>query len=372
MKHTIIKDFQGFLNEEVSSAQPAQNQQVEGIFLLSSSTSSSNITAELATKLGVEKDKSYTFTIPTIGRIKQISTEGKFNGAQSPTGQGTPVKAGQDVLTINGKTINETGTITLTKADFPAGQPVQITASNNGFLCLMRLGNAFEVLIQKAGVGLNAKNWAIKLTMGGNPTEADARGFSFYYAKTGGLTPDSNGIASELAIIILNANGAGDRVPQADQFNYASLQRIQKMTPEQAVSTRAAGVAKSLLKKNMLANSAPTVNMENLTQLFSPGKLQGSGSAIRTLTAEGQAIAKKAMLDIATAIAPSEMPANWGQEAQAVFTDYSNMIKNSLAVASVPYWLDSAQRTHQYGSAGSVPGQTGSGGQTQGEGQFGT
>ena len=177
MKHTIIKDFRGFLNEDAPTNPGVQP--FEGIFLLSASTSSSNITAELATKLGIEKDKSYTFTIPAFGRLKLIFNEGKFNGTQSQTGQGTPVKAGQDILTVNGKTINETGSITLTKADFPAGQPVQITASNNGFLCLMRLGNGYDVFSQKAAFGAAAKNWAIKLSMGGNPTETDSRGFSY-------------------------------------------------------------------------------------------------------------------------------------------------------------------------------------------------
>ena len=370
MKHTIIKDFQGFLNEDAAQTLPATGQNLEAIFLLSASTSSSNITTELATKLGVEKDKSYTITIPTIGRIKQISTEGKFNGAQSQTGQGTPVKAGQDILTINGKTINETGSITLTRADFPSGQPVSITASNNGFLCLMRLGGGFDVLVQKAGFGLNAKNWAIKLTMGGSPTETDSRGFSFYYAKAGGLTPDSNGIASDLAITILNASGAADTIPQSDTVNYAALQRIQKMSPEQVISTAATGVSKSLVRKNMLANATPTVNMANLSQLFT-GKLQGSGSQKRTLTPAGLTLAKAAMLDIATAIAPTQMPANWGQEAQAVFTDYANIIRDALSVGSVAYWLDSAQRTHQYGTAGPAPGQTGQGTQQQKEGEFG-
>lgn len=360
----IIKNFHDFLNEAVVP------QAVNGIFLLSASTSSSDIGPDLATKLGVEKDKSYTFTISTLGQIAKIAKELKFNGAQSKTGQGTPVKPGQDILTVNGKTVNETGSIILTKAEFPAGQPVQITASNNGFLCLMRLGDAFNYMVEKSGLGITAKNWAIKLTMGGNPTEKDARGFSVYSTNPSSLTAASNTLASNLAIIILNANGAAGNIPSSDTENWGKLQKIKDVPVYQAISTSAQFVATILVNKDMLVNAKPLVNMTNIQQL-GPGILAGSGQQARTLTSTGAALAKAVMLDIAKAIAPTQMPANWSQEAQSVFTDFTEIITNGLAAADVAESLRGVQLINTYTATKSVPTQTVQATQQQGEGLFG-
>lgn len=357
----IIKNFHDFLNE--ATVQLSAN----GIFLLSASTSSSDIGKESATKLGVEKDKSYTFTVPTLA---QIAKESKFNGAQSKTGPGTQVKVGEDILTINGKTINETGSIILTKADFLEGQPVQITASNNGFLCLMRLGDAFNYMVEKSGLGITAKNWAIKLTMGGNPTEKDSRGFSVYSIKPSLLTVASNTLASNLAIIILNANGAAGNIPPSDKENQNKLQEIKAVPVEQAISDSTQFIANILLKNEVLVNAKPLVNPTNIQKLSS-GVLTGSGQQPRTLTSTGAALAKEVMLDMAKAIAPTQMPANWSQGAQSVFTDFTQSITDGLAAASVAEALRMAQLATTPVLGRSSPTQTVQATQPQGEGSFG-
>jgi hypothetical protein len=369
--NNIIKNYNNWLLESVDLINednvPLSG---DGVYLLSASTSAVDLKPATATTIGVVKDQSYTFTIPRLSLFSNISTEGKFNGTISPTGPGTPVPVGKDILTINGKTITDTGSITLTKADFPEGKPLSITASNNGFACLLRLGAAFLSLMKNGGI-INSKNYAIKLTMGGNPTDASSRGFSFYYATVGSLKAWSNGLASELAITILNAHGAADKIPNGDA-NYPILTSIQSQGPEKYFSNRATVCSKSLIRKNLLANETPVVNMANLKTLITgnTGILSGSGAKPRTLSTKGITLAKAVMIDIATAIAPSQMPAGWGQETQAVFTDYANMMRDQLAASDVAKWLVDAQRLHTQVQSNIPPAQTGQSNIQQGEGDF--
>ena len=368
----IIKNYNNWLLESVDLINednvPRSN---DGVYLLSASTSSVDIKATTATKIGVVKDQSYTFTIPQLSLFSNIATEGKFNGTISPIGQGTPVPKGKDILTINGKTITDTGSITLTKADFPAGKPISITASNNGFACLLRLGAAF-LSLNKNGAIVYSKNFAIKLTMGGNPTDEASRGFSFYYATFGALASYSRGLAGDIAITILNAHGAANKIPEGDSVNIYTLKNIQSQGPEKYFSTRASLMASSLTKKNMLTNATPVVNMSNLKTLITgnTGILSGSGTNRRTLSTNGITLAKAVMIDIATAIAPSQMPAGWGQEAQAVFTDYANIMRDRLAAVDVAAEVVDAQRLHTYGPAQTTPGQIEQSNIPQKEGDF--
>ena len=76
------------------------------------------------------------------------------------------------------------------------------------------------------------------------------------------------------------------------------------------------------------------------------------------------------MIDIATAIAPSQMPAGWGQEAQAVFTDYANIMRDRLAAVDVAAEVVDAQRLHTYGPAQTTPGQIEQSNIPQKEGDF--
>ena len=365
----IIKNYNNWLLESVDLINednvPLPG---DGVYLLSASTSAVDLKPATATTIGVVKDQSYTFTIPSLSLFSNISTEGKFNGTISPTGPGTPVPAGKDILTINGKTITDTGSITLTKADFPAGKPISITASNNGFACLLRLGAAFLLLMKNGGI-INSKNYAIKLTMGGNPTDTASRGFSFYYATVGSIKAWSNSLASELAITILNAQGAADKIPNGDA-NYPILTSIQSQGPEKYFSNRATVCSKSLIGKNMLANATPVVNMANLKTLITRNTSILSGVKTRTLSTTGITLAKAVMIDIATAIAPSQMPAGWGQETQAVFTDYANMMRDQLASSDVAAAVVDVQKLHGQVQSYIPPAQTRQANIQQPEGDF--
>lgn len=380
MKSRIIKDYSNWLNEDQTqpAAAPAQPA-ADGIAFIGASASASNLGD--ATKFGFKKDIVYTITMKDLGMLRFLDTDGsKFGGPSSQITVNLDstekvAKPGDDMLEINGKKIYETGTLLIKKAETPG--PITIKASNNGMLLLIRFGNALADMATrfKFDIG-NCKNFAAKFTLGKAVAEADARGFTYYWAKPGTLGPTSNSLIESVAIATLGLLGLKDHIAVTDGSYYKLVAGKDAAGASTEITNRIAGVVKG----NRMFTNAPlpdttaalaTITVKDMDVLVQYDERNNKFK----LKPEGANRIKEAITKIATAIAPVKPPVDFG-DANDVFAGYGDIIKTGLMTYNSAYnisaWFDRVQKKQEWISGSKSPG--GSGGQTtatQGEGQVG-
>lgn len=382
MKSRIIKNYSNWLNEDQTqpAAAPAQPA-ADGIAFIAASASASNLAD--ATKFGFKKDIVYTITMKDLGRLRFLDTDGsKFGG---PSAQITVnldstekvAKPGDDMLEINGKKIYEAGTLLIKKAEMPG--PITIKASNNGMLVLIRFGNALADMATrfKFYTG-NCKNFAAKFTLGKAVAEADARGFTYYWAKPGTLGPTSNGLVSSVAIATLELLGLKDHIAVTDGV-FGSYYKWVAGKDAAGASTEITNKIAGFVKGNRMVTNAPlpdtTAALATITRNDIDALVQYDERNNKfKLKPEGMKRIKEAIIKIATAIAPVKPPVDFG-EANDVFAGYGDIIKTGLMTKAVDYnistWFDSVQKEQEWISGGNAPGGSGQNKATQGEGQVG-
>ena len=379
----VIKRYAQWVNEAENTTPTQTKPTTDAVTFISASSSASNITPNLAAKLGVEVNKLYSFQLRTLSLLAKIYADGKFMGDGAKASgividpaQAVATKPGEDILEINGKRITETGSIIFTKAEL-AG-PITVKASNNGLLTLIRMGEGLSTMggTYKNYLG-TSKEWAAKFTMGGNVAEKDSRGFSFWYAKPGELGPDSNLLAMILGMAALKAAGHEKRIAITDPVNagwYNST--IKDKTPQESVAKIADILSKSLGKRMMLTqnpagDTAAVWNIKDYNPLMNVPQ-EWAKTKIRINDAGTKALS--AMMDgVVNAIVPTTPPAGFGAESQGVLTAYAELIKTGLLSKKnqVGYWFESVQAVHDWQSGSARPGSAGTAGASQGEGQFG-
>jgi len=382
MKSRIIKTYSNWLNEAID--QPAQGQQTaDGIAFIGASCSASNLAD--AAKFGFKKDIVYTITLPYIGQLIYLDTDGSKFGGPAATAKITinldsterVAKPGDDMLEINGKKIYETGTILMKKTEISG--PLTIKASNNGMLALIRFGNALADMSTrfKFGIGL-CKNYAVKFTLGKAVAEADARGFTYYWAKPGTLGGVGNGLISALSIATLEVLGLKDHIATTDgvfKSYYAWVAGKDSAAASTEITSKIAGFVKG---NRMLTNEPlpdTTGAMATITKADMQALVQYDERNKKfKLKPEGAKRLTEAATKMVTAIMPVKPPVEFGDVAD-VFAGYGEVIKNGLMYKVNPYnlsyWFESVQSTHEWRSGGKSPGGAGTGGAKQGEGQVG-
>jgi len=399
MARLVIESFEDFLEEyKIQLNEKEGGTTPDSIAIMSASTSTSDLQQSLAKDLGIEKDKSYTFTIELLALMYSLGSNKKFD--PKVIGTGTPVKKGADILTIGDKTINEKGDIYISMKD--ASKGVKITASNNGMLCLARMGAAFNEAITKYKISLysgktyggsnmhECKDWLIKFTLGGNVKSDASRGYTLYYAYPGSLREYASLNTVIVAMTMLEftkfdyliaRKGASPMSP--DKFDkvidpkYNQYIKGTKSIGE-ALQKFVSSEAVELTKRGMFVNQSPKINQESADAFIknagsyyisgSPSEMVKGKSTV-ALTAEGIKDFKKVLSDMAESLVPA-LPEGWGKEADPIFAQYKSAIKDGLSASNVPEWLGTVQRVSSWGSGSSSLGSVGSTTKKQGEGKY--
>ena len=382
----FIKNYQGWLFEAEQAATAPAPMTPDGVLFASAGASASNVTDNLMAQIGVKANTLYSFTVKSMGQLKYIYDDGKkfggqnFNsktGAAFPT-EGTKTAAGDDTLTINGKTIKESGTLIITSNDIKPGTPVQIQASGNGLLVLVRLAEAFGNMTERYKfTPWLAKDWIIKLSLGGNVKETDSRGFSYWYAKPGTLGPASNQILAALSINLLNQTGNKEAIAVSDSVfgQYFNLY-VNGKDGAGSVQTIADAVSKGLTGQNMLTTQPAQGAGDAWKALGDTAAQQklityDQRKKKFTLTQDGATKLIAVADAIATAIAPKQPPAGFGAESQFALSAYANIIKSGLTSRKdIANWFDTVQVVQNWQAGGAPKGAAGQGKTQQKEGQF--
>jgi hypothetical protein len=386
MKNQLIKNYTSWINEAVeatalSTTAPA----VDGIAFISASTSASNITDQLASNIGIKKDTVYTLTMQNIASLRFIDTDGsKFGGAQAQTritinldSTQKTAKPGDDMLEINGRKLLETGTIFLKKTDLTG--PITITASNNGMLALVRFANSQADMATRFKFYLgNCQNFVLKFTLGNPVAEADARGFSYYWAKPNQLSPISNMIAASISVNLLNTLGLPDHIAQTDPVIGPYFTKFINGKDASTATNEIANGAAGFVKGNRMLVNNPIPDIGAAWTGLSAADLKtvvtyNESSKKFKLLPEGLKRLTAVFTKIAEAIAPTKSPVEFGNDGAAVFAGYTEIIKNGLLSKSsgLNDWFDRVQSVQAWSGSSSSPGGGGTGGKKQGEGQVG-
>lgn len=379
MSKRLIKPYSQWINEAAAPDQPGAAQAVT---FISASSSASNVTPALSAKMGVEPNKLYTFNLKSIGQIQKIYLDGKFGGDQAKAAgiildpaTAVATKPGEDILEINGKRITEQGSIVFTKAEL-YGKPAVIKASGNGLLTLLRMGEGLVTMYTTHKNSIyESKDWSMRFAIGGNVTEKDARGFSYWFAKPGQLEADSNLLAMIVALATLKAAGYDDRIAKTDVVVagwYKNM--IEGKDPKTSITEVANHAARALAKRMMLTQDPPAnvTTAWTVTDYKPLLKVPNEVAKIRITDAGTKALAP-IVTAIATAVAPIAPPPGFGAESQGVLTAYAEMIKSGLAAKAnqVGYWLETSQTVSNWGKTTQTPGMGGTATAQQKEGEFG-
>ena len=394
MKSRIIKDYSNWINEDLNQAPATVSQATDGIAFIGASASASNLGD--ATKFGFKKDIVYTITMKDLGMLRFLDTDGsKFGGpsmqtSTMPNGQQAAArltinldstekvaKPGDDMLEINGKKIYETGTLLLKKPEL--GGQITIKASNNGMLLLIRFGNALADMATRFKFYMgNCKNFAAKFTLGKAVAEADARGFTYYWAKPGSLGPVGNSLITSLSITTLELLGLKDHIFTSDStFNgyYAWTSGKDSASASNVIATKVAGFVKGnrMLTNDPLPDVSSALSKITNTDMNAIVQYDERNKKFK-LRPEGITRIIAAANTIATAIAPVKPPVDFG-EVNDVFAGYGDIIKTGLIAKAnaenINNWFEKVQSAPNWIRGNAAPGGAGKGGATQGEGQVG-
>jgi len=390
MARLVIERFEDFLESYEGTLNEAKAPE-NAIVMVRASTSTSDVKDSLAKTLGIEKDKSYTFTTNIFSLLYNTGNNKKFDA--KVLGTGTKVdKPGKDILNIGDKKITEAGEIILYKKD--ALKDVEITASGNGLLCLYRMSLAIIELLVKYKVSMtgwsgevSAKDWIMKFTLGGNKKEDVSREYSFCYAYPGSLQSTANMFTRVLGMAMLENTKQGNLIsrsnPDHSGFDgvvdgwYKVFIKDNKSIGE-TLQKYLEKVSKNLTEESILVNPSPKLNTASAEALVSnAGKYYASGvssplfkyKGIDTikLKPEGLTAFKKVISDMVKAIVPVTFE-GWGKEADPLIEEYKGTIESGLAQSDVNRAMEDIQKISSYGPSTSSPGSVGTGGKKFKEG----
>lgn len=398
MTRAVFEKYEDFLEFYKSLNEASSSGAENSIVLASASTSNSNITDNLAKIMGIEKDKSYTFTINLLDLLYNIASNNKFD--LKKIGEGSKVDPGFDVLSIGDKKIEEEGSFYISKKE--AETPLQITASNNGLLCLLRMGKALKEMItgskisfrSSGGPGgiVSAKNWLVKFSLGGNVKESDSRGYDFWYAYPGPLAETANSFSLATSIAMLNFSGNEKLIskkgsnkdnseydPQVNSVYDIAVKDTDSIS--KSLNKLLGVTVSNLSKAHMLVNKDPNLNttsaedlVKNAKSYLSDGKTtnlwKDTNTPSKMLNNKGVEVMRKVITDLAFAISTSNPPDGWGKESDSIMNEYKSMIEQGLSQTHVSSWFDASQRINNWGDSKNLTGASGKGEKRQGEGEF--
>jgi hypothetical protein len=378
MTNRLIKPYLQWVNEANDPGQPTAT--ADAVVFISVASSASNITPNLAEKLGVKVDTKYKVEVANspasggLGRFFTLSSKdgSKFGTTIKITEVGAVAK-GQDYLSINGKTITETGQFVLTKAEVQNG--LIIEASNNGLLVLARLGDALVDMgtSYKIYLGISV-NFAVRFSLGGKVGVSESTGFSYYWAKPGELNPSANLLGLLIAESALKLAGYDAAIAKSDPVAGGWSTAVDRWGIANVATELPKLMAKHLAGRKMLTDL-------NVAALQSWSAISANPAAVFTIpttpgkkikyTPTGLKLAKAVAVDLAKAITSKTVPAGFGAESNPVLASYSAIIIDGLSTPNIENTLDMAQAVQNWGPASAKPGGAGTGNANQGEGGFG-
>jgi hypothetical protein len=391
MTNTILNYEKWVIAEALAAAPtPASG----AIAICSAFSSESNVLAALAKELagGFDLTKKYTFRFRSFDDVSNIA-------ASIRTAKVEPITdmTQNDVLIVNNKSIIEKGSITLTKAEAP-GELI-ITASNNGILTLVRLGNCFKAMVEQGVPNiLGCKNWAIKLEIGNPVVDPLARGFNFWVAAPGGVQGTANSIGIAILMLAVKSVGMPDtwlRLTAPDVKTYYDAYAkpyMQSKDYQSALNLLATNMGTTLKQNNALVADNPQVNVVNFNTLIRT--IAPKFQNLRDATVPPRIInfdyaypaLKLVMADVATAIAiggPGSSPEEKAkaiclklglpESATPVVQEYFTLLKSLLSRGNPIFAQEyiQVQSTYAPGGSGKSVAQQSTATQAYGEGQYG-
>jgi hypothetical protein len=408
----IVKSFRAFLNESIVNEAAGEDNKT--IVFLSGKASATKLGEEVAKQLGIKKDVIYTVELPSFGTLAFIANKESGPGGNFTLGaeKNNKIKitdtgkksAGKDVLIINGKEIKDGKGIISFEKDEVLGKSLTITASNNGFLAMVRLGSAMvqcaaksRDLVKPSGLSwFNATNSSLELGLGGNPKDESSREGTFAYAISSSYKPTYNAMKQIISLCIAKSAAPLNQpdeltFPDYKEENWTTglLKRTKGVTDKEEIYKIAGEyLDKSInalrgfrLKSNDLINDQEIkasdlwLNYASKMNKYASKKRVGSGEKSRemvTLTPEGAIEARKLHNELAKRLAPSKLPEQ--------FKASENLLKTAKEIVTYACEfpekgdynapLENCQSKHTFGPAGSLPGSVGSGETKYKEGKF--
>lgn len=233
-------------------------------------SSESNVTASLARKMGnADNTKQYSFTLKSIEHVSYLA-----NAVAAAKVEQIADPRKNDVLSINGKTAVEKGSIVLTKSEL--GKEINVIASNNGLLTLFRLADCFADMKRQSKVSISqCSDFMVKLEIG-NPTSMDeARGFSYAAINPGKAQSTANGIAASLMLMLAEASNMN---PNSIDFQSDLVMPVHKRFVEpylqnsnyqEALTSMAKSYAEGLKNRNFLVATEFVVPVDHFQEAVS-------------------------------------------------------------------------------------------------------
>ena len=388
MKHIILyENFTSDIFEQEKSS-------LQGVALIYSSTSDTNVADALAQKMGVKKDVKYKITIKggldvLMGLSEEFPlpklAESKKN-VMSVSEDGK-VAAGKDILKINDKVIDEKGKITLKKSDL-SGKELVIEAANNGVLALYRLSGKYgESTNEKgekvkrndgmtgfyktSGISLSqAADYVVSVELG---TKDQRKNEWFGAWNKNNNEPITNTFYGLICSgVVLNAGGKViDQL--AKKYEVVQQNSSDSKKIAESINISLDRMHKSLVKRKFMVNKAP-MDMKSEIETF----VSDSSNYIK----KGEKVSftksgidkflelRKKFIDF---VCNSSLPEGFPEEASSLLPKASEIIKGTFGQAGTETpktWLEHVQTQHQYAEGGTPQGQSGMKVIDFGEGKF--
>ena len=179
MKKVLL--FEEYLNQFFSDVLNEASMEDLGFAAILGSTDKQNL-GDSASKIGIEKNVSYTISIKSIQDLISLGTNKTFEGF-SGLEKGSAVGDKVDFITITSKgqtkeipqKVAASGNIIL---DFDNSE-IKVNASNNGLLAFMRACTAASEVFGKGGVNPQKVKGKLLISMGNPITEDSSRNAAF-------------------------------------------------------------------------------------------------------------------------------------------------------------------------------------------------
>lgn len=377
MKHIII--YENFTTGVFEQEKLA----LEGVVLISASTSDTNIQDALAKKMGVKKDTKYKITIkggldPLRGLSAQFpifDLAEKKKSVMTITEEGK-VPAGKDIFKINDKSIDEKGKITLKKSEL-SGKDVVIEASNNGILILYRIAGKYgketnekgEEIMRNDGItgfyktsGLTldqAADYIVNVEMGTSDQRKNQ--YAGAWSKSGNSSVSNTFLALVCSGVVIKAGG---KILDQGSKKYDVVKKNSRDTKEIAdsINSSLALIQKSMITRKFMVNRTP-IDMKTDIEGFVSDESNYTKKENNVLFTKAGA---SKLLDLRNKfidfICRASKIEGFPEETSQLLPKASEIMKKTFGTAgskTAENWIQFVQREQQYAQAGAPSGNQG-------------
>jgi hypothetical protein len=380
-----VLSFREFISESFIYEEETK---VEGVVFVAASTSDTNVTDSLAKEMGVKKDVKYKITLkggldPLKGLSKEftlLTLAEKKKDSITVTEAGK-VSTGKDILNIGDKSINEKGTMDLSKSELE-GNDLIIEASNNGILALYRIAGKYNKeekrndgitgFYKTSGLSLkNTKDYLINVEMG----TKDQRKNEWVGAWSGvSNTSLMNTVYSEISAAVVQKAGGEIKDQMTQDYEVIKQKSTDHKKMAELINNDMVRLQNGMIKKKLLVNTTPIDLKQDLETFLSDSKIYTKSSSGKILFTE---LGISKFLEIVNKVveyfSDSSRPKGFPEKMEVLLPKASEIIKKTFGEAgkqTPKTWIDHVQTPHTYSTVGTPSGKTGMQTVEFGEGKF--